>query len=579
MRFKMTSNLTDYVEFESNLDQICTAVHNGKPIDRVLVPNGKGKRVYDSTRWMGRIWNWFYNVADLIDPSRREKRLKAACEKTMEAFNNKFGKVEKEIELYETYLRKQFKNSFLPGSAAKSEELAAREEIWKWNGVTHSFVKLVKNQDSVLVKLFQVCFPVSITSELFNNVNLEKCLQLHSIIMLEKKVVKIPFEAIANIFNDQTEKVDRDQIKAWIPQLSKKNLISIEMIHQALKSMAKILFLTCDISVLVEKVAKLELLMQEQGFKRFMEPDPTFLKRRNLLKSGSIVKCNGTKINIGNMVKDQRIAQASILVFNVKCEGPAKVALFGINAAHLGIVNELRKKDNKGCDILALSELDEDGICGQKECMGRLDQQVNFWTSYGALSPGDLQKCKPIVNFLTKLLKENQMPKSFCNLNSAYFDDAAKNMFIGSDRIWFLKPTELIELEFMHLEDFVFRVSNGNHTVYKYLMENSKMSSHRIADHFFRVAQCNIDGKKLPNRYAANITDPSVEQREKMFADNVDNVFEYCCKNSNKKQDAEKIKKLVRNQLLLSYQSSKAVGRIMEGLEKEICSLVAEKLQ
>lgn len=157
--------------------------------------------------------------------------------------------------------------------------------------------------------------------------------------------------------------------------------------------------------------------------------------------------------------------------------------MFGINRMNFAVQDEIYLDYNGVADLLPSSEVDLYGTCVKKK---KLPNSLvdNKWKSPAELVRTDLrsnidkiavkedvEKCQPVIDLIKRFIEIGASPECFTPADLRYDN---------SRKLWFLKFIKMKLLNYHGLEEFIFKFSENNITVYTYIMEKSGMFKHNF---------------------------------------------------------------------------------------------------
>lgn len=561
---------------KNNLDEITSWGHLEQSN---LVPDIMGNRIFVSSSWRGRIWTWVYRVIDkILGDSFRQNNMKKVLKKTISLFENHLKTMKPFLEQYDEYLNKALQGK----DAGKISHI--RAEIRRWNITTLPFLKLLHDPQIKKIKdLFFSHLPEcsdNLKNEaLFNQQIFKSSLCAQNIMDLEAIIDDdVPFRAIANTFlsRKKGQEEDSKQLTEWVNKLnSSGEKIRINVIHDAFNALAEQILPEETLDIRAKKVSQFEFLLIGKGYSHLAKSDPETLQNRNKLKTGDSISFNGKILTLKEQCFTSNWHLNKTVIFHLENESQ-KVLVLGMNRAYLGIVREAIYNNEKYFTTLPL-EIDYEQGLALKEWvyspLKKIEWEIKKKSSEKTagskkenLERADLEKCAAIADFLSELVKKRESPIEF-----SLYD----LMFNKNGQICFLNPILKEPLNFMKIEDFVYRVSGENFEIYQKIMELSKLSTHVIAIFFQKIVENALSNKpeeisKLIKH--SGINDAAVmthsEELHKGIIEYFNDIVKDIPKDNNLYNNTVKN---VKKELIEAYKKSNSMGRIWSQI-KEIAN-------
>lgn len=542
---------------KSNLQEIqSTACHNG-----TLVASAGGTRVYEASKGWGRLWHWFYNVAELFGAKQfRNNALVKAMKKTHTLYAEEQRAIEGHAKKYKEYLEALCQE----GKASSSKVRLARRRITAWNEGIRPFLKRVhRDADPALLKLLGEDREAFSWGKISDDLhNLQGVIDLESLFHTQ-----LPLKVLAKLSSKEALS-DREtkELDRWIKKFNRSSEKRIRPIHKALQAFVKHLGDKADLLEL-----ELELILR--GCQLFVHADPKHLAWRDSLKEGDALFCNGKKVILGSELGKKRGGKENRQVVFAVQGDDSKVLVIGHNQAAVGLRWIL--SDRKGI-LFHLPDMYELDVTKGNALMERLEEPLkgyNWASDERALNPVDKNVIDPITNVIRWLVTHQRTPHNFASESLMYTKKDAK----GERLLKCLKVPLEAEFDYNAIEAFAFSVAGGNLEVWKYMMGASGMlpplraKSKRspFAEYFRDAFERALRGVPIEKAAASwGIVVESVAKRGEEFYAEVVKMKEECCLAS--KADEAKVidvmKKLYREMFLISTLWPDFKQRVLEEL-------------
>lgn len=530
---------------KSNLQEIdSTARHNG-----ILIASGWGTRVYEASKGWGKLWHWFYNIAELFGAKQfRNSALVKAMQKTHTLFAQEQKAIEGHAVQYKEYL-----GALRRGEKASSSKVRqARGEITSWNEGVRPFLERVhRDADLALLKLFEKHYGAKppftwkkISDELHN---LQRVIDLESLFHTQlplKVLAKLSIkEGLSKWETKDLEQRETKDLDRWMKKFNKSSEERIRPIHKALIAFVKHLGGKADLLEL-----ELELILR--GCQLFTHADPKHTAFRDSLKEGDTLSCNGKKVVLGPELGGKRGGKENHQVVFAVQGDDSRVVVIGNNQASVGLRKILSERQGILFHTPDVYDLDvTKGIA----LMERLEEPLKDydWSSdKRGLNPVDKNVIDPITNVIRWLVDNQRTPHNFAIESLMYTKKDEK----GERLLKCLKVPLEAEFDYNAIEAFAFSVARGNLQVWKYMMEasgmllpiNLKSKASPFAVFYKDVFRRALKGDETPMETVATtrkVAFKSIVERGKVFYDEVVKVKEECCRASG--ADEVKVKKVM----------------------------------
>lgn len=552
---------------QGNLQEIYHAAKMSASHQIHLVANPFGTRLYYSSQGWGRMWRWFYMVAETFFNQRglRISKIKKAVLYTYALFQKNLKLIQENSSCYQNYLIKTSQ-----GYATNENELfLVRKNITLWNQATRPFVKAAINeQREIIEKLFRFCQikPAEQNTPIFAYPQFEMLKQCQKIINLEGILNgALPLEIFEKISkNKRLSDSDFKDLDKWIKKLNQSSC-SVRIVHQAIQAIIAIINSQNQENSDQADLIRLESMLDKRGCTLFQQDDAKFLQWRNTLAKGSKLILDGKEITLSDQLGRKILGNDRFLSFSI-VEMPDFVVLTGNNEAILGLKKSQHLPENGyGVEPIQISEIYDRGRWTLVERLKPLNSYA--WSSSNTLSNQDQFFSKPLVHLIKWLIQQKQTPDYF----------TPKYLMINpKQQLKSLRPTTKKEFDFNALEDFAFQCSSGNLTIFQHLMEASGLYNHLSTKFYHEVISNALkDDKSHPEDLAGiyNIDDPKVVDRAVKLAHDVLMLKQHCCFNILEKHPEKKVQQVeqsVNKAILRCHQENRSAGTLWPTLLESV---------
>jgi len=567
---------------ESNLQEIYSAVQDPKSTVPDLVPNLSGTRVYHTAAGWGRLWRWIFDVIDYcIGEEFKLVKLQQAIEKTQGIFQKKLPSIHAHVETYKKYLQR--KSTGYP--VVEEDFQKARKKITAWNHVTAPFLEsLQKEGRDKVTSLFKKNLPPDLEkgkrkSLFFYDPEFASLQQMQKLIDFEGYLHEpLPLTileklATGKLLADSESKA----LDAWLEKLNgMRSKVDVGFFHSSMLAYVK--YLSTLPSLQPPTIVNLEAALLDRNFTLFKTEDPVHVKWKDSLKPGDPIVCNGKKITLGEQIGAKAYGKDNNIIFSIKND-EEKVVSIAINQAVLGLREKISKEDGGGIHNAKYIEIDEEGRCALIERLQDSLENYKWKTTKAWLDHEDKDLLVPIAELLKWMVEKKTTPKNF----------APKHlMFDGKGVLRSTKVCLLNEFDYTVLEDSVYNISNGNRTVFSYLMINSDLHGHSYQKFYKKIVALALKDDKDDHENIQRaidleiIDDPKIEDRGIALYKRVVQLKEYCCNKileESKGAREKSIKKAVKNEISTLYNNIKSGGILWPTMKKEVVKEVLKQLQ
>lgn len=552
---------------QGNLQEIFHAAKMSASHQIHLVANPFGTRLYYSSQGWGRMWRWFYMVAETFFNQRglRTTKVKKAILYTYALFQKNLQHIQENSSRYQNYLIKTAQGY----STNENELFLVRKNITLWNQATRPFVKAAINeQRGIIEKLFQFCQkkPAEQNAPVFAYPQFDMLKQCQKIINLEGILNgPLPLEIFEKISkNKRLSDSDFKDLDKWIKKLNQSSC-SISIVHQAIQAIIAIINSQNQENSDQADLIRLESMLDKRGCTLFQQDDAKFIQWRNTLKKGSKLFLDGKEITLSDQLGRKILGNDRFLSFSI-VEMPDFVVLTGNNEAILGLKKSRHHPENGyGVEPIQISEIFDRGRWTLVERLKPLNSYA--WSSTNILSNQDQFFSKPLVHLIKWLIQQKQTPDFF---NPKYL------MINPKQQLKSLRPTAKKEFDFNALEDFAFQCSSGNLTIFRHLMEASGLYSHLSTKFYHEVITNALKGDGSPPEDLAgiyNIDDPKVVDRAVKLAHDILMLKQHCCFTILEKHPEKKVQQVeqsVNKAILRCHQENRSAGTLWPTLLESV---------
>lgn len=536
-----------------NFQEIYHAVQSKEGHGLALVANFSGTRIYDSTCGWGRLWRWFYRVADwLCVGNLRFEKLKSAIVYTHRQFQSQLPYIQKHVDKYETYL-----TAAGEGYRVDEEDChASRRAITLWYTSYSPFIRSMKTlEHPKLERLFRLCFPDKDVEALWTCSAMESVEACHWMIDLEGIVQgPMPLEVFKKFLREKPlNAIDDRTLEKWVKKLNQ-NPSCVHIVHEAIKAIS-----SRYISKKKEQkvgFADLERFLEDKGCEVFRQLDPEHISWRKQLKQKSEISMNGEKWILGSQIVSAKSKTENTLVFSL-ANHPQYIFLTAQNRAALGIRRCRQTLENGfGVEPAQMLDIFDDGRWAVMERLQPLNSRVWSRTN-SCFNQEDQRILDQLAGLLSWLVKQKATPAHF------------SSEFIMFDRQYCLKalkPTTKQPFDFNALEDFAYQCAGGNLSAFQYLMTKSGLSRHPIAGFYHVLVEEALQGNATSVEDLAciyKIVDPKIVDRGIQLIHDLLALRDKLCLKARQEhpdRNLNEIEKDISGCILKRYRESKAAG-------------------
>lgn len=540
---------------EANFKEIYHAIKFPSESNSLLVSNFSSSRIYDSRYGWGRLWRWFYHLADwMTGHSWHEEKLRRAILKTHALFNREITKLQGPLKRYLEYL-----NHYGKGYAIdEGKYFTARSLITAWNTSTKLFLKMAESSHfknslhkATLINFENPLFPSSTTSQL-----LQTCQKIIDLEGLTQG--PLPLAILKKVLREKPlNPLDQKDLDKWICKINKLNL-EVKPLHQALEAVNHIYYKANDHFSESCLLTTLELFLEDKGCKIFQKAEPKHVLWRQNIEPGTHFRLQRTEIILGKEIYPKFSGSDQTRAYDIE-DQPDRIALISHNRIHLPL-RALRMQKRNEFEIPSVIFLDrtQDGKIAVLERLKPLNA-IQWSSTNGKISPKD----EAIVNSLSALIQSFISKKiTPTKFNTPYL------MINKHHQLKVLKPSQIDVLDFNALEDFIFECSAGNPTIFQALMLKSGMTAHPIAKFYQDIISNTLfNDPTTPDDLAGiyRISDPKVVDRAILLTSLIKPIKNQLLLNFREldpKQSPQTLEKKVNILLLKEYMAFKTAGRL-----------------
>lgn len=489
----------------SNLQEIYCSLKNDQSETIDLVPSLITDSVYYSGSGWGRLWKWFYIIAEWICGKEiKAERLRQVMLKTQQAFKEGLPSIIDHVKAYHSYLGKR-----LQGEDVEEEEVhEARRKITEWNRSTTPFIEYVQHsQNPKIAILFQKFFSDLIKDEqsVFSYGDERISLKESQLLIDLEGYLHSPLPIHILI------KIGRQQ--DLIPKETKEYDQWIENLNRQGDQIPLGLFLDC-LQYLMDRAggeARLNhilLSLLQNGLKILARPDQEHQIWRGCLSQGDELSVGGNKIVLGQKIQVNESVFRDNDIFAIK-DDPNHLVAIGDNRAYWPLKNEISEHHQWGIPMPAVEYLDPKGRFAiiEKVSPALQDNQWVDTSRCSDLSDEETRILTPIANLFKWWNKHSVCPENF-SLKHLVFNESGNLKYTHA-----LSPKPF---DFRVLEDALYQIAQEHLKIYKFLMEKSGLRKHITMGYYQTIASRAINDETLQAKEEAlsrKITDPIVIER------------------------------------------------------------------
>jgi hypothetical protein len=474
----------------ANLQELYALEHTKKSSYAHIVPSLWGKRLYYSEAGWGKVLKIVYAVWEFFfGPDSIIKKIRQAIVYTEKAFDKQFVEMKKHFATY------QFRFLKLLESQQSSDSKKYVKERWmicRWFDGTAPFIKLVqKGNPQKLDKLFKRFTGRPVTDEHSSFKNLkgyEEIKGYQDIINVSRMIPgKIPFTILKKLSETEFRLFEEEKktLTTWISNIhSLGKAVKVNQFHKGMVALVKhINKMHCTEYMSKSRVDDLELELVKNGLNIFRQEDVNYKKWADSLNEGDELEVEGEKYTLGKELKTNKINN-KMRVYTLQNFRDKLIAV-GNNRVILSIKKRASEEISWGVRSIDWYDVSSDGRFAVIERLVVPFSGIQ-WKSVDSINIDDLRFLKPLVNQVKWFLEQNATPK---NLNSSY-------LMYGRQRcLKSIKPLVEGEFNYPMLVDLCKECANENPVVYRYLVDETKLSKHPYQSYFKEVVVRTLEGK------------------------------------------------------------------------------------
>jgi hypothetical protein len=536
---------------ESNFREIYHAVKYPSREPLALVANFSGTKIYDSRYGWGRLWRWFYHVADWITGHFLHlEKLKKAILHTHNLFQQEITEREMSLKKYLEYLEKSGKGY----SVNEESYFFARSRISEWNAATKPFLKLFSNH--TLEKQFSD-LPLEGKIPIFYSSNTPLFHYCQKIIDLEGMTgAPLPLAILRKIIKGKPlNALDQKDLDKWIHKINKKNL-KVTTVYKALAALTRLYKKDEEDLLKPKTLPRLLLFLEDKGCTIFQKPDAKHLTWRQQLEEGTTLSLNDTEVILGRELYPQAFGSDQTRAYHIHGQ-PDRIALIAHNKIALMMRDfKMHKQTHFGIAPALLLDISTDGKIATMEHLKALNT-IKWTSTKNQITSQDEPLISVLTGLVQSLIKHDITPSKF---------NADHLMFNEQFQLKSLKPSAKGPFDFNALEDFMMECASKNLTVYKELMTKSGLSSHPTAKFYRDLISSNFfERKDAPDDLAAiyRISDPKVIDRGISLVEQINTIKKHIHPRLREllpKYTPKQIEKKIKVALLKVYGQHKSAG-------------------
>lgn len=466
-------------QLRANIEEVVFAVRKKErfPQSPLLVAS-HGGAVYSAGEGWGIIFSWIYSVLDFLGLTEsRYVNLQKALKKTIDAYADLPKFLEGHYAKYHAYFHAQMEGKSFDVDSVSDSRHAIADGI----SVQHYVFKEILAEGEIK----QVFIDGGVSPEVLHSIKKIKMGNVRALIQLESLLSgDVPINALAALsrLNLETRNQDDEvghsveaQIEDWIQKINALgSRLSVYLFDCALKEVISIVNHSPSKGSHDEKKASLDVLeaaLAQRGCQIFEQDDLRHLAKREALKPGQKIQCNGKEFTIGKQISPIKRENDRKVVFELMRESSqdideSQVLVVGKNNVDLRI-EFIRGIKQWGVLFNQLKELDQEGFCAIVERLHTPLSGYEWKSQKYPLEPDDAWLARIICNHLFLCKKQNLFPKG---ISPKYL------MFNQKDE---LTSSAIFEKEdgfdFGEAENFCRLLSNSNPWIYLYLTNVSTM--------------------------------------------------------------------------------------------------------
>lgn len=554
---------------ENNFREIYHALKFPSKETPALIANLSATRIYDSRYGWGRLWRWFYRIANWITgASLNEEKLKQAILNTHTLFQQVISLNERHLKKYLEYLEKSGKGY----SVNEDHYFLARNRISEWNTATKPLLKLLTHQRLELPFLDH--FPPEVAPSLFSSSTTPLFHHCQKIIDLEGMIgAPLPLSVLKKIIREKPlNSIDQKDLDKWIYKIEKQDL-KVTSVYKALTSLTEIYKKHQEDSLKQETLPKLLLFLEDRGCKTFQKQEKKHVAWRQHLEEGEKFSLNSSEIILGQELYPQASGSDQTRAYRIQGQSD-RIAIIAQNKVVLMMRDfKMHRQNYFGIAPAFLLDISPDGKIATMEHLKKLN--TIKWASQGnQLNCQD----EPLINVLTQLIQ------SFIkyDITPAKFTPDHL-MFNEQLELKSLKPLIKGPFDFNALEDFIVECASGNLTIYKELMTRSGLSSHAIAKFYRDLISNNFfEKKEAPDDLAGiyRIGDPKVVDRGAALLEQINAIKRQVHPRLRElfpKYSSEQIEKKMKCVLIKLYITYKSAGVLWPTLPEDAWNMMVSE--
>lgn len=547
-----------------NFQEICHAAGPSREGGIHLVANFSGTRIYDSRVGWGRLWRWFYDIAEAITgKDYRFIKFKCAVLRTHHLFHIALQHLSKHLGSYDAYM-KQVGSGY---DVRENEVHHSRQAITLCYRSFFPFIKLLRGKPNPkLMKIFQACFPHKKQSKemlgLWLTPDINKLEAAQKIIALEGiSQGPLPLEIFKKIIRGKTLNVlDNKSLDVWIKKVNS-HVSSVDKVHGAMKEIAVGYKKASDVGL--DIAALLETYLSDRGCRVFDAKDPNYLQWRKRLKAGDIITYKGEDMTLGRRINALAEGVGDLMSFEVAGEA-GRMVLVAQNRAAL-LIRKYRQEEAGGFGVEPVELLDvfAEGRYGLIEKVEPITWRK--WVGIG--HEGDRRLLDEVVTLLQWFVNQDATPSGFA---------ASKLVLDGNFCLRSLVPMKKKAFDFNDLEDFVMQFANGNQSIFQYVMAKSGLLKHKTALFYRELVTGALKGQKMQADDLAaiyKIVDFKIVNRGVELVKHVLRMHQDLCWRVSQMQfenDSNEVEDKVRAAILQAYKETKACGVLWPSMSEDV---------
>jgi len=496
-----------------NLQHIYSAVHVEG--ETSLVANLRGDYLYDSSRGcLGRIWELITYIFSRCFAAFKEVRLRSAIHKTVELFLMNKMKVDKLMQDAESQISKACN-----GELYNKKTTQEKHAIGLWRYHTGPFFELWNGPKRDKVRQVFEAYGRNSCDLMFDAEHKQLCDDLSLIYSLESAMLHaMPFAILRKLGHEELKlnASETDNLDMWIKELNTlplmKDVKHVAAMHKVLRRIVK-LFPGIPVDECPVEYARVILRLYQHGCRFLIQRDEEWVRQQEqLIKTG----ISQPEIKFGAELTPQH---SETRIFEIV--DSSEVMMLENSSVSLSVKVELTEllekelKNFRGLSHGSFFAVDPEGKYARIErlypCEG-----IKWKSKFKAMDASEVKLCDVWAVPLSDLVAvcsrvEKTIPFAFEHLQM----DAKKNFKVSLDALSGYTIGQH-HVSFNQIEDLIYKLSNENGVIYRYLANKCDLQDHRISQFYLEVIQETLQNRQFDVKAQyekRTITDPKVLER------------------------------------------------------------------